>query len=74
MVACLGAAPSVCRSGGYADGAPRFVGDAIASRVRRSERRGLLSSSRTSRSYRVEMAACAGIAPATFRSTGGCSS
>ena len=26
MVGHLGAAPSVCRSGGYADGAPRFVG------------------------------------------------
>ena len=26
MVARLGAAPSVCRSGGYADGAPRFAG------------------------------------------------
>ena len=55
----------------------------------RPKRGGLLSSSRASRSCRVEMAACAGIAPAeeaegnsggrwtgepTFRSTGGCSS
>ena len=37
--------PRVLRSGGYAVTAPRFYEDAIASRVRRSERRGLLSSS-----------------------------
>lgn len=40
----------------------------------RPKRGGLLSSSRAIRSCRSEMAACAGIAPATFRSTGGCSS
>ena len=41
----------------------------------RPKRGGLLSSSRAfTTPSRVEMAACAGIAPATFRSTGGCSS
>jgi hypothetical protein len=40
----------------------------------RPKRGGLLSSSRADTLCRSEMAACAGIAPATFRSTGGCSS
>ena len=70
MVARLGAAPSICRSGGCADGAPRFLGGRY--RVTRSSSQARRIAVFLARD--VEMAACAGIAPATFRSTGGCSS
>ena len=70
MVARPGAAPGICRRGGQAGCASRNRGLRFAQCFPRPKRGGLLSPSRAI----LTLAACAGIAPATFCSTGGGSS